>query len=82
MNRRSAYYAPLVTLPVIIDAPGLYRSRGGEVVSVRVVSDKHDHGCLGVYPCGTLEGWHKSGRIFAGQLSDNDIVSKETQHAA
>lgn len=72
----SAYFAPLVTLPVIIDEPGQYRTRRGEVVKINKVSKRHDLGCQGLYPEGTLEHWHKSGRIFAGRDSWNDIVEK------
>lgn len=71
----SAYYWPFVLLPVVLVAPGRYLTRGGDVVTVNTVSTRHDHGCRGVYPCGTPEGWHKSGRIYAGMLSANDIVS-------
>jgi hypothetical protein len=32
----SAYFAPLVNLPVIINGPGRYITRGGELVKVEV----------------------------------------------
>lgn len=72
----TAYFAPLVTLPVIITEPGGYFTRNGEKVSVTSVSTQHDFGCGGHYGNGTHERWHKSGRIFAGSLSANDIVRK------
>ena len=72
----SAYFAPLVTLPVIIGEPGSYRTRGGEVVTIEFISLRHDFHCRGVYPNGRTEGWHKSGRLYAGAFSDNDIVEK------
>lgn len=71
----SAYFAPLVLLPTIITAPGKYLTRSGAVVTVESASQKHDFRCVGTYPCGTREGWHKSGRIFAGCLTVNDIVA-------
>jgi len=73
----SAYFAPLVSLPTIITEPGAYLTRGGERVKVKTVSTKHDFGCIGSYSDGVSEGWHKSGRLFAGVYSDNDIVKKD-----
>jgi hypothetical protein len=70
----SAYYAPLVLLPAIVTEPGSYLTRCGETVTVTAVSIRHDHGCKGTYSNGVSEGWHKSGRIFAGQETANDIV--------
>jgi len=70
----SAYYAPLVTKPDVISAPGEYVARSGEVVTITVASSRHDHGCIGTYGNGIADRWHKSGRIFAGMESGNDIV--------
>ncbi|MDP9897392.1 hypothetical protein J2W32_006451 [Variovorax boronicumulans] len=70
----SAYFCPLVTKPVVVVAAGHYVTRCGEVVTVSQVSTKHDFGCRGRYGNGTVEGWHKSGRIFAGIETANDIV--------
>jgi hypothetical protein len=72
----SAYFAPLVTLPVIIDTPGSYRTRCGDVVTIDVVTMSHAFHCRGVYPNGRLEDWHRSGRLYAGVESDNDVVTK------
>lgn len=72
----TAYFAPLVTLPVIVDEPGQYRTRCGEEVNITKVSKRHDLGCCGLYAEGTEEHWHKSGRIFANVTSWNDIVEK------
>jgi len=74
--RDTSYWAPFVTFPVIITEPGEYITRGGERVKVASVSTKHDFDCLGTYSTGQSEGWHKSGRLFAGRTSNNDIVSK------
>lgn len=76
MARNAAYFAPLVTLPVIIDEPGEYRTRKGEVVSVSIVSTVHDFECVGKYSSIIREGWHKSGRLYANWQSKNDIVAK------
>nr|WP_316651559.1 hypothetical protein [uncultured Gellertiella sp.] len=76
MASTSAYFAPLVTLPDVITEPGTYRTRAGELVSVVSVSKRHDLGCVGFYPEGTQEHWHKIGRIFATITSWNDIVGK------
>jgi len=72
----AAYFAPLVTLPVLIDAPGDYLTRSGERVTIRRPSWRNEFGCIGQYANGTAESWHRSGRLFAGQQSDNDITAK------
>lgn len=69
-------FASLVNKPVIIDGPGNYRTREGLVVEVHLASTRHDAGCHGTYPNGVKERWHKSGRIFTGQESINDIICK------
>jgi hypothetical protein len=72
----SAYFAPLVTLPIVITKPGEYLTRGGETVTVQVVSARNDLGCKGFYNKeGIRESWHRSGRIYSGMTSLNDIVS-------
>jgi len=71
----SAYFAPLVLEPVVIDSPGKYRTRCGETVEITASSRRHDLGCKGCYANGVRESWHKSGRIFATQLTANDIVA-------
>ena len=71
----SSYYAPLVVLPVIITTPGEYITRGGERVTISKTSSLNDHGCVGVYAVnGISDAWHRSGRIYAGMESLNDIV--------
>jgi hypothetical protein len=69
-----AEFVSLITLPDVITQPGQYFTRAGEVVTVRRVSAKHDFGCRGIYSTGQADGWHKSGRLYFGILSDNDIV--------
>jgi len=76
MRKNRGYFAPLVTLVTVIDAPGLYVTRAGVTVSLSSVSSRHDFGNLGSYPNGTAEGWHRSGRLYAGTQCQNDIVRK------
>lgn len=76
----SAYFAPLVTRPTVIRQPGKYITRKGEVVTITAVSGRHDFGCVGSYPNGVSEGWHRCGRIFATSLTENDII-RELQTA-
>lgn len=75
-HNRDAYFAPLVLLPQVIKGPGQYLTRGGEIVTLTKVSDKNVFGNFGTYPSGEVDAWHRSGRLFAGQESQNDIVSK------
>lgn len=72
----SAYFAPLVLLPVIVTEPGRYQTRRGESVVIESVSRRHDFRCVGYYGEDILEGWHKSGRVLATSETDNDIVKK------
>lgn len=74
--KSTIYIVPLIFQPVIVTEPGRYRTRSGELVQVETASPRHDFGCIGRYPNGTRERWHKSGRIFAGCLSANDIVGR------
>jgi hypothetical protein len=70
----NALFAAFLTLPSVITGPGRYVTRGGEVVSVGVASTRHDFGCSGAYSTGQAEGWHKSGRLYFGRETANDIV--------
>ena len=63
-------------MPPIITAPGQYRTRRGELVTITEVAKGHMFACRGTYPCGTVDHWHKSGRLYAGRESINDIISK------
>ena len=71
----ACYYAALVVLPVVIFQPGEYITRCGEKVTVVTMGGASSK-CKGSYPCAIPEAWHRSGRIYSGMLSDNDIVSK------
>lgn len=73
----SAYCYPFIFQEVIIDGPGEYLTRGGERVTIDHASTHHNFGCIGRYAdCGTQDHWSKSGRLFAGTLSQNDIVAR------
>ena len=76
MNDR-AYWVPLVSQPVVIDGPGHYVTRSGEVVTVTKSSRKHDFGCVGAYGNDVAESWHKSGRILASRETANDVVARQ-----
>lgn len=71
----SAYFAPLVLLPTVIDGAGKYVTRCGESAEIAQSSHKHDFGCIGTYSNGTTERWHKSGRLFASRETANDVVA-------
>lgn len=68
------WFASLVPLPTVITKPGVYLTRIGEAVTITVASEKQDFGCLGEYLNGGTDRWHKSGRLYFGQQSGNDIV--------
>lgn len=72
----SGYMWPLVNLSKIIDAPGLYLTRAGDQVKINSISTRNDFNCAGEYRDGVLESWHRSGRILAGIITDNDIIGK------
>lgn len=72
----SSYFAPLVLLPTVITRTGKYLTRAGEVVTIDVISTRHDLGCVGYYADGTSEQWHRSGRLYASTECSNDILSK------
>jgi len=74
--RNTAAFANFVTMPTIIDAPGYYLTRGGERVLITKCTGAHSFGCTGTYSNGTLEAWHKSGRLYFGMQTVNDIVAK------
>jgi hypothetical protein len=66
----------LVVQPVVIDGPGHYLTRAGEVVTIEKASAHHDFACVGVYPNQVQDSWHKSGRLYFGTESKNDIVRR------
>lgn len=76
----SAYFASLVTLPVVITDAGEYVTRSGETVTIHTVSSKHEFGCYGMYSDGVVEHWHRSGRISASYITNNDIVRAATRN--
>lgn len=70
----ACFYAPLARLPVVITGPGKYLTRSAEVVEVAIASQNNDHGCTGRYANGVEDRWHRSGRIYSGIHSGNDII--------
>lgn len=69
------FFPSLVTVPIVITGPGAYITRSGETVDVVTATMGHEFGCIGTYPSGALEAWHRSGRLYAGVESANDIVA-------
>lgn len=64
-------------LPDIIDEPGKYVTRIGEVVTVLTVNATRTFcDCRGMYSDSVVERWNVTGRLYTGQLSQNDIVRK------
>ena len=72
----SAAFSAFVCLPTVIDAPGKYVTRCGEVVDVSRASSMHYFACAGTYSNGIIECWHRSGRLYFGQECPNDIVRR------
>jgi hypothetical protein len=74
----AAYFWPLVLLPAVITRPGRYRTRRGEAVTVERMPRpfaSHAFDCIGRYDSGVIEQWHRSGRLYAGALSANDVIA-------
>lgn len=74
----AAYFAPFVVLPTVIDGPGQYVTRCGEIVEISQASNRHDFGCAGAYSNSVGERWHKSGRLFASRETVNDVVARHS----
>lgn len=70
----SSFLSTLNALPVMIDRPGLYRTRSGEIVTVSCHSPRRAFEWSGAYPNGIAERWHRSGRAMPWSESGNDIV--------
>jgi len=72
------YYS--VTLPVIIDGPGKYRTRCGETVVITHIQQGGGCDRCGFYDTGEetpiRDRWHKSGRVYPSTDSNNDILEK------
>lgn len=68
---------PHCLLPVLVERPGLYLTRGGDRVRVTAVVGPgvFTAWARGEYEDGTPEAWRTSGRIFRGIESPNDIVA-------
>jgi len=69
------------TLPLIVDGPGTYVTRGGDLVTVEAISTHRSYGYQnradGHYSNGIRETWScRGGRVLPYGESCNDIVSK------
>jgi hypothetical protein len=79
MMSNQAYFVSLVVLPNVITGPGEYVTRCGELVTIVEVGGRAaKFECLGVYPNGPSERWHRSGRLLPSRETDNDIVRAAT----
>lgn len=67
-------FVSVAGLPTLITGPGQYVTRCGEIVTVESVDRAYAFGRDGTYPGGPLESWHRTGRLFFGCESSNDIV--------
>lgn len=66
------------TLPVVVDAPGAYVTRGGEPVTVTRVVGNRVYGSYDRH--GIAERWSaRGGRVLPFTESRNDIVGKASQ---
>ena len=67
-------YVGFITLPVIIDGPGEYKTRDGRVAVIESVTR---HVAKGFYKdCKTRETWDISGRTLPFTENRNDIVGE------
>ncbi len=66
----------LSMLPVVVDGPGVYRTRAGAQVKIRSMSGRGVYRCHGNHDCGTPDQWSVSGRIFPFMQSDHDLVQR------
>lgn len=73
-----AWSTSFILLPTIITEPGDYITRCGERVTIYTTAaqTRAPFNCYGHYSNGTVETWHKSGRLYFGQECANDIVRK------
>ena len=71
----ACYLMAFAKFPRVINAPGKYLTRGGEIVTVDTVEPGMHTFYRGSYSCGIKESWHNTGRIFSRTDSQNDIVA-------
>lgn len=72
MIGRIPYAAFFLSFPEVITTPGQYVTRSGETVTIENADNAHWK--RGHYADGTPERWNRSGRIFSGQETQNDII--------
>jgi hypothetical protein len=66
-------------LPRVVDGPGSYLTRGGEVVTVERITNGfgYNNRAEGHYSNGIAEAWScRGGRVLPFSLSQNDIVAR------
>src|ERR1700730_2147777 len=66
----------LLVLPVVVDGPGIYRTRAGAQVKIFSISVRGAYRCHGEHDCGTQDRGSVSGRLFPFVDSDHDLVQK------
>lgn len=66
----------LSVLPVVVDGPGVYRTRAGAQVKICSTSGRGVYRCHGSHDCGTPDQWSVSGRLFPFVQSDHDLVQR------
>lgn len=55
--------------------PGLYRTKGGNIIKVYEITASDDYPVVGVIS-DCLEGWRKDGRYCSEKTSDRDLVER------
>lgn len=67
-----------VVLPTIIDEPGRYLTRNGEIVVIAKIDRSYgaSYAAHGSYPNKVEDRWDVSGRLYPSMLSNNDIIQK------
>jgi hypothetical protein len=94
MTDNSSSITMLNSMPVIVDAPGLYQTRDRNLVTVHEINPPHETSDMtvtqnavkgnkwkmfrGKYRPRTFGIWHVSGRKFVFRESPSDIMSKAT----
>lgn len=65
-----------MSLPKIVTESGKYLTRYGDLIVVDAIGHIAKFSCVGSYPDGVKESWHRSGRLYANVKCANDIIQK------
>lgn len=66
-------------LPVVINAPGVYRARNGGMVVINIIEGKSFYAARGRKTnTGRYDVWHVSGRQFSTHETQHDIMELVT----